>query len=413
MKVLIVNSRYFPSAGPEKYLFTVSRLLEEHGHEVIPFSLRNRRNVDTPYARYFADNIGGGDELFFEEMDSSLRTKFQILDRQFYSFHVRRKLEQLVTDTRPDIAYVLHHQNRLSPSVIDACKRHGVPVVVRISDFSLICARNNFLRDGQVCELCLEKGIHQSIKYKCVKDSTVASVIKAAALAYYRMNGFYGRVDRIVVPSRFSIEKLASVLDTEKLVYLPTCISPLKPYTSGVGKYALFVGRVEEEKGLQFAIEASARVQCPLKIVGYSHTGYMDRLREHVRAHKFTNVEFIGPKYGAELEKLYMDCRFVILPVIWYENLPNVALEAMVHGKPIVASDIGSMRETIRHGQNGLLFQSGSVDACAAAMSTLLDDDDLCRKLGRAGHERAASDYSPEQHYERLMQVFAEAGVSA
>lgn len=410
MKVLIVNSRYFPSAGPEKYLFSISRVLTERGHQVIPFSLKNSRNVPSPYADRFAENIGGGDELFFEEMDTSLSTRLQLLDRQFYSFPVRRQLEVLIRETRPDVGYVLHHQNRLSPSVIDACKRQHVPVVVRISDFSLVCTRNNLLRDGDVCELCLTKGISQGIKYRCVKDSIVASAVKAAALAFYRLSRIYTKANRIVVPSRFTMGKLGSILDPEKMVYLPTLEVCDRPYDSGVGDYALFVGRVEEEKGLIHAIKAFERTHYPFRIAGYSHTGYGERLGEYVRSRGISNVEFLGPKYGDELDELYRNCRFVVLPVIWYENLPNVALEAMSYSKPVVCSDIGSMREVVQHEHTGLRFETGNSDACLEAIHRLIASDDLVRALGAAAYDRVTEYYSAAKHYDGLMRIFAEIG---
>jgi len=408
VKLLIINSRYFPSAGPEKYLFNVTRLFEAHGHEVIPFALKNKRNVATPYARYFADNLGRGDDLYYEEMDKSIATRLQLLERQFYSFHVKHKLEQLLKDVKPDLAYVLHHQNRLSPSVLSACRNHSVPTVVRISDFSLVCTRNNLLRSGEPCELCLDRGVRQGVIHKCVKDDYVASAIKAAALVYFRVSGIYRDVHRYIFPSRFTMTKLSGVLPGEKLIYVPTLISADFKRAAKLGTYALFVGRVEEEKGLIHAIKALARTNYPLKVVGYSHTGYGELLRRYVRDHSIRNVEFLGPKFGHELEELYENCRCVIIPAIWYENLPNVALEAMQHGKPVISSSIGSLREVVLDEETGLLFEPGNSDACLAALQRVFENDEFCRLLGQRGYERAVSYYSAEKHYDRLQGIFTE-----
>ena len=67
MKICLVNYRYFVSSGPERYMFAVKWLLEERGHEVIPFSVRYRQNDPSPWERYFAPPIAGDDEVVFRQ----------------------------------------------------------------------------------------------------------------------------------------------------------------------------------------------------------------------------------------------------------------------------------------------------------------------------------------------------------
>ena len=67
MRILLVNYRYFISGGPEKYMFNIKAMLEQHGHEVIPFSVHSNKNVETEYARYFVEPIGSRDATYFDE----------------------------------------------------------------------------------------------------------------------------------------------------------------------------------------------------------------------------------------------------------------------------------------------------------------------------------------------------------
>ena len=67
VKICLINYRYFVSSGPERYLFGVKDLLEERGHEVIPFSVRYRANEPTPWAKYFVEPIAGDDEIRFRQ----------------------------------------------------------------------------------------------------------------------------------------------------------------------------------------------------------------------------------------------------------------------------------------------------------------------------------------------------------
>ena len=68
MRILLVNYRYFISGGPEKYMFNIKKILEENGHEVIPFSIHSNKNVETEYSKYFVEPIGSRDATYFDEI---------------------------------------------------------------------------------------------------------------------------------------------------------------------------------------------------------------------------------------------------------------------------------------------------------------------------------------------------------
>jgi len=406
MKILIINSRYFLSAGPEKYMFGLIEILKKHGHTVIPFSVKNSHNVKTPYEKYFAEPIGGGDQVYFEEYNLlNPKTLTQMFGREFYSYHVKNRLKKLIADTKPDIAYLLHHYNKLSPSVIDACIESNLPIVMRLSDFFLVCPEGHMLRNNVPCEDCIHKSLFSAVKYKCVKDSYLVSSLKSSALSIHRRSGIYDRVNHVVSPSNFTISKVQYVL-RKKIINIPTFVYTNRKYNPKLGKYALFVGRVEPEKGLMWAIKAFEKTKYPLKIVGNSHSGYDVELKKYVKDNKLDNIEFVGPKFGKELDEYYAGSRFVIMPNLWYENMPNVALEAMSHSKPIITSDLGSMKEIITEGYNGFLIKPNDVSAFRNKCILLFKDDKLCGKIGKNSFDEVRSKYDPEIHYKKLIKLF-------
>ncbi len=409
MRILIINSRYFLSAGPEKYMFGLIEVLERHGHEVIPFSVRNSHNVRTKYEKYFAEPIGGGDKVFYSEYKKGPRTIMQMLGREFYSIHVKRKLDSLIKETKPDIAYVLHHYNKLSPSVIDACRNNGIPVVMRLSDFFLVCPESHFYRDGGVCEECAKHSLFRAVRHRCVKGSLVLSTIKALALKFHRIIGIYGKVDYVVIQSRFTIGKMKKGVSPGKIIYNPTFVMKTEEYNDRLGDYLLHVGRIEEQKGIIHAIKAVQGTSYTLKIVGSSSNNYDDDLKRYVKDRNIDNVEFLGPKYGEELAALYKGCRAVVIPAIWYENMPNVALEAMMYSRPIIASALGSLGEMVRDGYNGLLFRAGDPVQLREKIEMVYGDEELCRRLGKNSYDETEGKYSPEKHYEVLIGGFSRA----
>lgn len=409
MKILIINSRYFLSAGPEKYMFGLKEILEENGHEVILFSTKNSKNFKTKYEEYFVEPIGGQDKIYYEEYKKDFKTILQMAGRQFYSFDVKKKLDILIKKTRPDIAYILHHYNKLSPSIIDACKENNVPVVMRLSDFSLLCPKGALARDNRICEECLDKSLLCGFKHKCVKNSFVASLIKITAMKFHRLIRIYNKVNYIVSPSSFTISKVRLIFNKNKFIHIPTFIIKTEDYNNYLGDYALFVGRVEEEKGLLLAIKAIGHTNYKLKIVGMSHSGYDQILKKYVIKHKLDNIEFTGPKFGKELNDLYQKSRFIILPTACYENMPNVALEAMLYSKPILTIDLGSMAEIVREDYNGYRAEPNNIKALGNKIGILFDDDKLCQKLGHNSYNHMLKQYNPEKHYQRLINLFQQA----
>jgi glycosyltransferase involved in cell wall biosynthesis len=397
MRILLINYRYFLSGGPERYMFNVRDLLMQHGHQVIPFSVKSAMNEKTEYEEYFADPIGGSEMAYYEQYGKNAKTISQMLERQFYSFSVRERLERLIDEAEPDVCYLLHHLNKLSPSVIDACRRKGVPIVMRMSDFSHVCPNSYLSRDGKACEECLDGSLLPSVLHRCVKRSAMLSIIKAAAMKFHRMIGVYDHVSSVITPSSFTAEVLERA--GIESVQIPTFTDSL-PLNNRVGDYALYVGRIEEEKGIMMLVKAMKGLQKRLIIVGKSSTGYDKKIRKEIQGRR--NIILAGPKYGNELSKLYWNARFVVVPALWYENMPNVILEAMQHSRPVLASDIGSLREMVRDGHNGFLFKDA--DDLRSKMQRLFSDGMLCRRLGKNSHQEAEERFSPDQHYRLLYQ---------
>ena len=96
-----------------------------------------------------------------------------------------------------------------------------------------------------------------------------------------------------------------------------------------------------------------------------------------------------------------------MVPSIWYENLPNTILEAFSYAKPVIATNIGSLTETIEDGKNGFLFELGNVEQLKEKILKM-DNDDLVRKIGENNVETLKENYSLDKHYKNLINIFNE-----
>lgn len=408
MRVLIVNYRYFISGGPEKYMFNIKKILEENGHEVIPFSIHSNKNVETEYSKYFVEPIGSRDATYFDEVKKTPKSIFQMLSRSIYSFGVKKALKKEIKETNPDIVYIIHFVNKLSPSVIKAAKEMNVPVVLRLSDYFLLCPRFDFLKNKKICEECLIKGYRSCIKNKCVKGSLFASLVRVFSMKFHNLIKIYDNVDAFVTPSKFLKDKLSkNGFEKEKINHIPTFTTSVKDTTKNeIGRYGLYFGRITEEKGVETLVKAYEKMpKLSLKIMGDDTTEEAIKLKEYIKEKSINNIEFLGFKQGRELEEIIQKSKYVFIPSIWYDNLPNTALEAFQYYKPVIASNVGSLPELVEDGYNGFLFEPNNVDDLINAINKL-EGSKIIKEMGDNSHNKLLKDFSSKEHYTKLLKLF-------
>lgn len=407
MKILLVNYRYFFSGGPERYYFNIKEVLERHGHIVIPFSVKSSRNEPNDYEDYFLDAVD--DKVYFAESDKrDMRLVAKSFTRMFYSFEAKKKIKRLLQDTRPDVVYVIQYHNKISPSILDAAKEMGVPVVHRISDFQYICP-NALFYNGQkgICEDCMKGGSWHCIKYKCVLNSYVYSAIKLAAKIFHDTMHVTNKVNAFVVPSSFTLGKLGEYgIPSSKLHHIPTFFN-LKEDNPDVEyqPFILFMGRIEQAKGLMTLVKAFVNTDYHLKIIGFSNDGYEDELKKYLLG-KQHHIEWLGRMSFEDIIPYLKICLCTIVPSEWYDNFPNVILESFAYKKAVIATQIGSLPELVRNGETGLTFRYADVMDLRDKIDYLFHHVDEARKMGGNAFHELISKYSPEVHYQHLMDLF-------
>ena len=408
MRILLVNYRYFISGGPEKYMFNIKKMLEDNGHEVIPFSIHSTKNVETEYSKYFVEPIGSRDAVYFNEVKKTPKSVWQMFSRSVYSTEVKKAIQKEINDINPDLVYIIHFVNKLSPSVITGAKQLGIPVVLRLSDYFLLCPRFDFIYQKHVCEDCLTKGYKTCIKRSCVQGSKAASLIRVFSMKVHNLIKVYDKVDAFITPSEFLKNKLVDNGFTKEKIY---CIPTFTASKSEVGEpqigtYGLYFGRVTEEKGVDTVVRAYEKMSDKqLKIMGDDTTEEGKRLKAYVKDNNLGNIEFLGFKSGTDLENIIKGARFTLIPSIWYDNLPNTALESFQYSKPVIASNIGSLPELVIDGENGYLFKPGDADDLKEKI-LLLDNDEKIMEMGKKSRSRLEDRFAPKTHYEALMKVF-------
>ncbi len=399
MKILMVNKFFYIKGGCETYYFALKKLLEDNGHTVIDFSMLDDKNFDSDYSEYFvrnADYSGGGSP--FE--------KLRIAKNIVYSGEAKKKFEQLVKKTNPDIIHLHNFQHQISPSILDVVKKYNIPAVYTAHDLKMICLNYKLMHHGKICEDCKDGRLRHCFKNRCVKDSASKSLINTVEGVVHRKRKSYDCINMIITPSEFYRRKFIDFgVDPERVVHLPNFFggTPRKVNkTDDSESYYLYFGRLSEEKGVPTLVKAAGR-DIPLYIVG---TGPVEpEIREYINENKLENVKMLGFKSGQELYDLVGNAKVVVLPSEWYENGPYSAIEALSMSRPIIGADIGGIPELIKN--NGLLFRSGDAEDLRKKIIEFESKDaEEYNNMKQASFELYEREYTPRVYYDKLIKIY-------
>ena len=251
MKVLMVNKFFFIKGGSERYYFELTKVLEKHGHTVIPFSMKHPNNNKSAYESYFVDFI----DFDLDNPWEKLRNAIRITGRIVYSLHAKRKIEELIQETKPDIAHIHMIDHQISPSILTVLKRHGIPVIQTVHQQKLVCPSYLLynMRTKQICEKCIGGSTLHPIVERCHKNSVFAGMLIGLESGIHRMMKLYDKsVDLFHVPSNFTGGKLEEGgFNRDKIEHLfyTIQVDDYRPYYES-DNYFIYYGRLAEEKGI-------------------------------------------------------------------------------------------------------------------------------------------------------------------
>lgn len=412
MKVIVANYRYFVAGGPEKYMFKFTEAAEKRGIEVIPFSVQNPRNLDTPYSKYFAKPRSN--ELMYADTKKSVANLLGMMRATVWNFDAEHRLRRLIRDTKPDAVYILHEVNHLSPSIIRAAKKEGVRVVHRISDFFMFCAKYDFLCGSEICEACLHGNYSKAIANRCVKGSKLGTLLRVMGMKLHWKSKVFDEVDHYVCTCEFSRGKLIEGgIPAGKITCVPTFIdaAPITPCYDHEN-YFLFLGRMAHQKGTIYAIEAMKYLRDTdfvLKITGTISDSEEDqKIWSYIQENHLENkIVFTGFQHGQALDDLISGAACIVCPAIWYENMPNTVIESYAHGKPVVASRIGSLAEIVEDEKTGLLFEMRNAEDMAKKLRRLIEEPQLAAHLGKQARQVCEEKYCEKRHMDSVVGILA------
>ncbi len=401
MNLLLINKFFWRKGGSEAVYFGEIDLLKKHGHHIIPFSMQDKRNLPSEYAKYFTSNI--------DYENAGLRDKLTAVGRIIYSIEAKQKIEHLLQDHPVDLAHFHIFQHQISPSVFGPLRKARIPLVLTLHDFKPICPNYLMYTNNQICEACKGHKFYNCVLNSCTKNSRFKSMVNMMEMYFHHLMGYYKNVDQYIAVSEFYRQKMIEFgFPPEQITLIPNFIDTERfQYTDQDDGYGLYFGRLSHEKGLGTLLEASAMTpEIPMVITG---TGPAEKeLRQKANSLGLSNVTFTGYKSGDCLINLLKGASFTVLPSEWYENCPMSILESLAVGTPVIGSRSGGIPELINVGDDGFTFEMGSAEELAEKMQKLWASAKQRREMGVNGAKKIATQYTPGIHYEKLSQLYTE-----
>lgn len=385
MRILVVHNRYRGPGGEDIAVRSEVELLRSHGHSVWEWWRSN-------------DEVRGR----VQELRAS--------GSALWSRRTVRDLGEVMKSFRPKVAHFHNTWFAVSPSGYWIARRHGAAVVQTLHNYRLLCPSAQFLRGGVPCEQCKTRVFPiPGVLHGCYRGSRLHSLAVGATTGIHRVLGTWqSKIDVYVALTHFARRKfIEGGLPADRVLVKPNFVEiEPEPSVNGSGAYAIFVGRLSEEKGIRTLLRAWARpLDIPLHIVG---DGPLCReVLESTRTAR--SIRVLGWRRRQEAIARLALARFLVFPSICYEGLGLAILEAFACGVPVIAARHGSMKETVADGVTGLHFEPGDPDDLALKVEWAWKHPAEVREMGRRARREYERHYGPETNYRALLDIYASA----
>lgn len=366
MKILMVNKFLYPRGGAESYMLALGQQLESSGHTVEYFGMYDRKNT-----------VGNSAGLYTQNMDfhSGKLSRFLYPFKIIYSADAYKKISRVIGRFKPDIVHMNNINFQLTPSVIYAVKKKKLPLVQTVHDYQMICPNHllyNFKKNSP-CTLCVGRNKLGCLKYKCIHNSAVKSLIGIIESRLYCSLGTYGLPDLYICPSNFLENKLlcADKRFDGKVCTMHNFITVSKPQQSVKADepYIIFAGRFSEEKGISLLAE-TAKLLPEYKFYAAGSGPDEEKLRG------IENIKLTGFLTKDGLSNAVANAKALIAPSICFENCPLSILEAHSMGVPVITMNYGGMAELVKDGVTGILAKQATPQALANAVKELVGNNE-------------------------------------
>jgi glycosyltransferase involved in cell wall biosynthesis len=383
LSVLVIHNTYQQLSGEDAVVRAEMEMLRRAGHRVIPF-IRHNSSIAQ-----------------FSPREKTRLVMSTTWDRRTYA-----QLRSLIRQLRPDIAHCHNLLPLISPAAYYACKSTGVPVVQTLHNYRLLCPAGTLYYNGRSCQDCT-RNLLPGIARGCYRGSRWQTATVALMLAAHRVRKTWSNaVDAYIALSRFSRDQFARAgLPTNKIHVKPNFLAGDPGRRTGMGEYALFVGRLAPEKGVLEMLHAWQHLpDIPLVVIGDGPL--RDKASQALRDSGNAHVRLLGHLDPQATRTHMAGARFLVFPSHWHEPFGLVLLEAAACGVPAIAARAGGVPELVVEGRSGLLFNPQERNDLIAKVNWAWTHSSEMAAMGCAAREFYEQRYTAQKNYQLLNQIY-------
>jgi glycosyltransferase involved in cell wall biosynthesis len=380
MKILLIHTLYRFKGGEESVVEAETSLLKNNNHKVY--------------------------SLFFENPDNPIKALVMFLISIFNPFSYY-KVIKAIKKFQPDVIHLHNWCFAASPAVLLAAHIKHIPIVATLHNYRLLCPSGILFHNGKLFLYSLQQDFPwKAIKNKVYRNSVFQTFWLAFVVWLHKKIGTWDKVDKYIVLTEFSKQiytKSKFNISPDKFVIKPNFVNSINRTSGKRTNSFLFIGRLSEEKGIEFLLDIAAKTGFNLKIGGDGPL----RDKTITYCEKHTNIQYLGNLNKQEVSQNMQECTALIFPSVWYEGMPLTIIEAFSQGLPVIASDLGAMSSMIKNGYNGLLFETGNT---IELQSKLIEWQNKSQEekdiFSKNACQTYLDNYTPEQNLSQLISVY-------
>lgn len=379
MKILQIHNKYLERGGEDTVVANERELLQTNGNEVLLCE--------------------------FDNKDLEGLSNFTLFFRTVFNRKSYHKVIDCIEKFNPDVVHIHNVYYEASSAIFFALKKKRIPAVMTIHNYRFGCIQSLLYRDNHVCQLCLDKkNAFSGVKYKCFKDSYLKSLQLAIVNTVNKtVIQYLNPVKKFIFLSEFTKEVMSPILSLKNTegVIKPNYVMDFG-FTTGENRSDsyLYVGRLNEQKGLKILIEIFKKNKKDIEIIG---TGPLeDFVKEAAQSHP--NIHYLGFCNNAFIIDKLKKCRALIVPSITYEGQPMTILEAFSTGTPVFASNIKNLDTIVANGVNGFLFDPHYIDYIIKVFEKFDKSERADMYLN--ARKEYEDKYSQQSNYINLMAIY-------
>jgi glycosyltransferase involved in cell wall biosynthesis len=381
MRVLLVHNFYQIAGGEDSMFRAEQAVLKQHGIDVSLFTVTN-------------DSIKGP--------VSQVMAGLQVI----YNPLARRALARKLAELAPDVVHVHNFFPQLSPAIFDACRDARIPSVLTLHNFRILCPTAFLGADDSDRERSLRQSCWWTVPRKVYRNSAAATLAVAGMVEFHKWAGTWlHKVDQFIALTDWAKQIFTQGgLPAGRISVKPNWVTRPAPLSADhEQKGALFVGRLDEQKGVRVLLQAWQGLDYPLTIIGDGPLA--DLVQQSVNPW----ITFLGRQPRERVQQEMQAARFLVLPSVGYEMFPLTVLEAFANQLPVLCSDLPSLGGLVEHGVTGLKFPPNDAAALSDRVRQAVAEPAMLHSMGRRAERLYDTCYTPEANVRQLMEIYGTA----